>query len=124
MESTTGNFKQNASEALADDKLKAALAKLSEGFPAKRREAADRLPEFEALRDQARDIKTHVLANLDFYLEQFEARVIEAEDDALLFVINRGLYDYDLEIAVKGYAPVKAQSRMYSVVRTRLQRAD
>jgi L-lactate dehydrogenase complex protein LldF len=78
MESTTENFKQNASKALADDKLKAALAKLSEGFPAKRREAAARLPEFEALRDQARDIKTHVLANLDFYLEQFEARVIEA----------------------------------------------
>ena len=70
MESTTGNFKQNASKALADDKLKAALEKLSEGFPAKRREAADRLPEFEDLRDQARDIKTHVLTNLDFYLEQ------------------------------------------------------
>jgi hypothetical protein len=57
------------------------------------------------------------------YRPMVETRVIEAEDDALLFVINRGLYDYDLEIAVKGYAPVKARSRMYSVVRTRLQRA-
>jgi L-lactate dehydrogenase complex protein LldF len=78
MEPTTGNFKDNAKDALADDKLRAALSKLSEGFPAKRREAAGRLPEFEDLRDQARDIKTHVLANLDFYLEQFEARVVEA----------------------------------------------
>ncbi len=37
-----------------------------------------RLPEFEALRDQARDIKHHVLGHLDFYLEAFEARVTEA----------------------------------------------
>ncbi|MBL6948864.1 MAG: iron-sulfur cluster-binding protein [Rhodospirillales bacterium] len=78
MKSTAANFEDNAEKALADDKLKAALSKLSEGFPAKRREAADRLPEFESLRDQARDIKSHVLANLDFYLEQFEARVVES----------------------------------------------
>ena len=78
MESTAGNFKENASAALADDKLRRALSKLSEGFPAKRLEAAGRLPEFEGLRDQARDIKRHVLANLDFYLEQFESRVVEA----------------------------------------------
>ncbi|NQV85364.1 MAG: iron-sulfur cluster-binding protein [Rhodospirillales bacterium] len=78
MESTAGNFKENAGGALADEKLRAALARLSEGFPVKRREAADRLPEFENLRDQARDIKQHVLANLDFYLEQFEARVVES----------------------------------------------
>ena len=43
MESTTANFRENAGEALADDKLRAALSKLSEGFPVKRREAADRL---------------------------------------------------------------------------------
>lgn len=78
MESTSANFKDNAKEALADSKLRDALAKLAEGFPLRRREAADRLPEFEALRDEARDIKQHVLANLGFYLEEFEARVIEA----------------------------------------------
>jgi len=78
MESTTGAFKENARKALGDAKLRDALAKLSDGFPAKRKEAAARLPEFEALRDAARDIKQHTLANLDFYLEQFEARVTEA----------------------------------------------
>ena len=35
-----------------------------------------RLPEFDALCDQARDIKDHVLDNLDHYLTIFEARVI------------------------------------------------
>ena len=78
MESTAATFKENAAHALADANLRDALAKLSDGFPAKRRDAAARLPEFEDLRDQARDIKKHVLANLGFYLEAFEARVVEA----------------------------------------------
>ncbi len=78
MESTAATFKENAKQALADANLRDALAKLSDGFPAKRRDAAARLPEFEDLRDQARDIKKHVLANLGFYLEAFEARVVEA----------------------------------------------
>jgi len=77
MDSTARAFEDNARHALEDAKLQAALARLSEGFPAKRREAAARLPEFEALRDQARAIKDHVLANLDLYLERFEARVKE-----------------------------------------------
>ncbi len=75
MRSTAARFEDNARKALADDKLRDALSRLSEGFPAKRRDAAARLPEFEALRDQARDIKNHVLANLDVYLETFESRV-------------------------------------------------
>jgi L-lactate dehydrogenase complex protein LldF len=32
------------------------------------------LPEFEALRDSARDIKNHTLAHLDLYLEAYERR--------------------------------------------------
>ena len=42
-----------------------------------RARAAGRLPEFEALRDQGRDIKNHSLAHLDLYLEAFEAKVVE-----------------------------------------------
>lgn len=78
MESATRSFEANARAALKDDKLQEALARLGEGFPARRREAAARLPEFEDLRDQARGIKDHVLANLDFYLERYEARVLES----------------------------------------------
>jgi len=75
LEPTSRAFHDNTREALADATLQAALGKLTRGFPVKRRQAADRLPEFEDLRDQARDIKNHSLANLDFYLQQFEARV-------------------------------------------------
>ncbi len=70
---TSRNFKQNASAALQNETLQRAMGYL--GFTQKRAEAVARLPEFEALRDQARDIKDHVLAHLDFYLEAYEAKV-------------------------------------------------
>ncbi|GGF59348.1 iron-sulfur cluster-binding protein [Terasakiella brassicae] len=71
------NFKENAKKALKDNDLQASLQKLGTGFPLKRLAAMERLPEFEDLRDQARDIKDHTLRHLDFYLEQFESRVVE-----------------------------------------------
>jgi L-lactate dehydrogenase complex protein LldF len=76
MQSTAHDFKHNVGEALADANLQDSLAKLKVGFSERRRQAAERLPEFEALRDAARDIKNHALANLDFYLEEFERKVV------------------------------------------------
>src|SRR5882762_6725621 len=76
MESTARDFKDNVDAALADPNLQDSLSKLKVGFSERRRQAAERLPEFEALRDRARDIKNHALANLDFYLEEFERKVV------------------------------------------------
>ncbi|MCC7046677.1 MAG: lactate utilization protein [Alphaproteobacteria bacterium] len=70
---TSKAFKANASAALKNETLQRAMGHL--GFAQKRLEAVARLPEFEALRDQARDIKNHTLAHLDFYLEHYEERV-------------------------------------------------
>ena len=72
MESKAQHFKEQAYAARRNPQLQGALAKLGYGFSLKRREAAERLPEFEALRDEARAIKDHVLENLDFYLERFD----------------------------------------------------
>lgn len=72
---TSPEFKQNATRALADVQLQKALKNVERGFIAKRQAAVDKLPEFEALRNSARDIKNHVLKNLDLYLEAYEARV-------------------------------------------------
>ena len=77
MKPIVDNFSENVRKALADDKLQAALAKMTGGVPIRRQEAIDRLPEFEALRDAATEIKNQTLDNLDFYLERFEARVKE-----------------------------------------------
>ena len=78
MESKAHAFKDNARAAVADPQLKRALVHVKEGFIGKRAKAVGRLPEFEALRDAARDIKNHTLAHLDLYLERYESRVTEA----------------------------------------------
>jgi L-lactate dehydrogenase complex protein LldF len=72
---TADNFAANAHRALDDVHLQKALHVSREGFITKRAKAVARLPEFEALRDAARDIKEHTLAHLDLYLEAYEAKV-------------------------------------------------
>jgi L-lactate dehydrogenase complex protein LldF len=75
---TSPRFKDNARAALADPELQRALSFVEVNFIARRKEVADRLPEFDALRDSARDIKNHTLAHLDLYLEAYEAKVAAA----------------------------------------------
>jgi len=75
MEVTSDKFKQKAHEALHDPVLQHALGHIEEGFVQARKVAAQNLPEFEALRDRARDIRTHAVANLGHYLTEFEGHV-------------------------------------------------
>jgi L-lactate dehydrogenase complex protein LldF len=77
MQSTSHAFKSNAGSALEDATLQSALGMAKTGFPLKRLIAIERLPEFEALRDEGRRIKNHTLEHLDFYLETFEQKVVE-----------------------------------------------
>ncbi len=75
---TTSNFKSNARTALDDKNLQKALTHVERGFIGKRRSAMDALPEFDQLRDNARDIKNHTLENLDLYLEAYEEKVTKS----------------------------------------------
>ncbi len=77
MRPTSRAFKSNARRAMADAPLQESLRRLEVGFTGARLAAAARLPEFEQMRDEAVAIKNHVLENLDFYLERFEAKVVE-----------------------------------------------
>ena len=72
---TSSEFKGNAHRAMGDAKLQQALGNVRNGFIDKRVAAVERLPEFEALRDSAREIKNHVLAHLDLYIEAYETKV-------------------------------------------------
>ena len=72
---TSRAFRANATAALQNKTLQQAMRHL--GFKQKRLEAVNRLPEFEALREEARALKNHTLEHLDFYLEAWEAKVLE-----------------------------------------------
>src|SRR5882672_757386 len=75
---TSPAFKENAREALGDPQLQSSLHGIETGIVDRRRAVVAGLPEFDALRDSARDIKNHTLAHLDLYLEQFEQRCVAA----------------------------------------------
>src|SRR5579864_9002818 len=78
MQPTSHSFPENVRVGLGDPVLQRALGLARTGFPLRRHQAIERLPEFEALRDEGRAIKDHTLAHLDFYLELYERNVTEA----------------------------------------------
>ena len=78
MESQSHDFKNRSSGAIKDEQLQRALGNVRKGFIKKRADVAAKLPEFEALRDAARDIKNHTLEHLDLYLERYEEKVTES----------------------------------------------
>ncbi len=71
-------FEARAAAALADERLQRALADVPDGFAAARARVKAALPEFEALRRIARDLKDHTLLHLDLYLEAFERNATAA----------------------------------------------
>ncbi len=75
-QSTSAQFRQNAHHALQDTQLQKALGNVRQNFIELRAMAAANLPEFDALRDQARDLRDHVLTHLDLYVEAYEKKVI------------------------------------------------
>ncbi len=75
---TTPAFKANARAALDNANLQSALRGSRSNSVSKRAKARADLPEFDDLRDRARDLKNAVLANLDLYLEAYEAKVVES----------------------------------------------
>jgi L-lactate dehydrogenase complex protein LldF len=71
-------FRDAVGQALADPPLQAALAKLSDTLLAGNRRAYTALRDSDRLRDHAKQIKEHTLANLDKYLERLEKSVQRA----------------------------------------------
>ncbi|RPH67812.1 MAG: (Fe-S)-binding protein, partial [Hyphomicrobiales bacterium] len=55
MDASTATFPQNVKRALADSQLQHAMTETGPRFISKRSKAREALPEFDALRDQARD---------------------------------------------------------------------
>lgn len=70
------NFYQRVDEALHDDQLRRAVDITTRRFVEGRLQAMGSLPQAEAKRDHARQIRAHTIANLDTYLAQF-AEAIE-----------------------------------------------
>ena len=68
------DFPARAREALRNETLQDALGGLPGGLVAQRAAAKARVPEFEAMREAARDIRDHTLEHLEAYLDAFIAK--------------------------------------------------
>lgn len=68
-------FLEASHEALGDERLKPALARLKTHFALGRAYAVSRYADFEAMREQGRAIRDYALSHLDTLLETFEKRV-------------------------------------------------
>src|ERR1044072_9319150 len=108
---TSPAFKQNAKGALADLQLQSAMHGVETGVVDRRRATVAKLPEFEALRSSARDIKNHTLAHLDLYLEQFEQRCTAAGGNAHYAVTADAGRAKVLEIGRKGDAQLVTKGK-------------
>ena len=75
MKITTSRFKENASGALGDSNLQAAMRRATGSFLSRRSAAVADQGDFEALRAYCGAVKAHTLEYLDHYLEQLVDRV-------------------------------------------------
>ncbi len=121
---TTTHFKDNAHRAMLDAQLQKALANTRTGFIEKRVLAVSKLPEFDALRDSARDIKDHTLAHLDLYLEAFETKVTEAgghvhwardAEEARRIIVDL-CKQYDADSVTKGKSMISEEIGLNSAI--------
>jgi L-lactate dehydrogenase complex protein LldF len=72
---TSHAFRANARAALGDAQLQRALGNMQRDFVDRRGRAVGALPEYDALKAEAKALKDHTLAHLDFYLARFAEQV-------------------------------------------------
>lgn len=69
------DLSQRSHAALENHVLQGALKRATTTFIERRREAITSVPDWEALRRRARQVKEHTINNLDYYLEQLTGKV-------------------------------------------------
>lgn len=76
METSSGAFLDRASEAVADPRRRHNRDRLGVTMPRQRTAAVEEFGDFEALRQQVRQLRQHALDHLDHYLEAFTSNAI------------------------------------------------
>ena len=110
MKPKTKEFKSAAGVALNDPKIQSGLSGLFDGFHKARVRAADDTPGWEKMRERARAVKDHTIANLDYYLEMAETNVrrsggqvyfAETAESASKYIIDLAKAN-DVKTVIKG----------------------
>jgi L-lactate dehydrogenase complex protein LldF len=89
IKTSTLNLKQRMQQSLSNSFLRASIANAQDWINQKRETCYAELGHFEQWRDLAADIRSHVLDNLDYYLDQF-ARNAQKAGSTVHFAENAG----------------------------------
>ncbi len=73
--------------------------------------AEERLPDYQALRTRANEIKKHTIENLDYYLEQLESNVVAHGGQVVFCRTGEEVADFVLDLAKKRNARLIVKSK-------------
>ena len=108
---STKSLTERTDDALADDYLRAAVAFTTDRLRNRKTESAAKLGDWEAWRERGRDIRSHTVAHLDYYLDQF-SRNMEANGGHVHFAADAAeAQAIVLSIAKQKYAKLVAKSK-------------
>lgn len=107
------SFDQKIAATLDDPRLQTAIYTATGRLMSHRRAvvSADALPDYQELRDQAREIKRHTIENLDSYLEEFERNVVAHGGNVHWCRTAADVADVVLEIAKRRNATLIVKSK-------------
>ena len=99
MQPTTENFRQGSASALADGQIQRNLQGLYSGFHSARLTASAATDDWDGLREQGQRVKTHVIENLDYYLDLLSRNVEKAGGKVFFAEDAQAASDYVLSVA-------------------------
>ncbi len=101
MQPRTTQFRQNSASALADERIQRNLAGLYSGFHSARIDASSATADWESLRARGHEIKSHVIENLDYYLNTLADSVERAGGHVFFAKDAEDASSYVVEVASK-----------------------
>ncbi len=91
-------LKERVEKSLSDKFKEAAIERAQDVFFDKRKNLVDQVPEWEDFRQEAADIRDHVLANLDYYVTQFATNAEKAGAKVYFATNGKEASEYALKI--------------------------
>lgn len=104
-------FKVRIQECLANDFKQKAIETAQNVFYQKRQTLVDQVPDWEEFRTEAAGIRDHVLANLDYYVEQFAINAEKAGAKVYFADTDAEATTYALQIARDAEAKMVVKSK-------------
>ncbi|WP_102275778.1 LutB/LldF family L-lactate oxidation iron-sulfur protein [Cytobacillus massiliigabonensis] len=104
-------FKNRVDKGIHDSFMRGAVASAQDGIGQRRQEAADELGNWEEWRSHGEEIRQHVLAHLDYYLEQLSENVARRGGHVFFARTKEEANDYIQEVAKRKKAKKIVKSK-------------